>query len=319
MRVDRSRFNWGVLLVVLGGVVLAYNRNAVSSSVLIETWRLWPLIVVGIGLKLLLSRTPAAFVGGLVVAISVGLIAGSAFAVGPNFGCGGVHSSQTSASQSGAFDGTSTVELDLQCGRADVTTSSDGRWHVDSTGDAGHAPNINSNSTWLQVESASTGGWNWSRSDGGVQVSIPRETPINLSAKLDMGDSRISLASANLTSASFTLNLGSVRIDLTGARVGNLSVSTNLGSAFIALDGSSDLTGDLRTSLGSLEVCVPAELGLRITNSDSLSSSDYGGMNMVRSGNSWQTPNYDTAAHKSNLTANTSLGSLKLHNAGGCK
>src|SRR5664279_5375242 len=52
MRVDRSRFNWGVLLIVLGGVALAYHRNAVSSSVLLDAWRLWPLIVVGIGLKL---------------------------------------------------------------------------------------------------------------------------------------------------------------------------------------------------------------------------------------------------------------------------
>lgn len=320
MRVDRSRFNWGVLLIVLGGVAIAYHRNAISSSVLMDAWRLWPLVLVGIGLKFVLSRTPAAFVGSLVVAISVGIIAGSAFAVGPNIGCGaGGHSGQRNASQSGAFSGTSTIEIDLQCGTANISTSTDGRWHVDATGDVNHAPGVNSGSNWLRVESASTDGWGWDRGKDDVQIAIPQEVQINLTSKLDLGDARYYLGSANVGTASFTLNLGSLRIDLTGARVGNLSVSTNLGAAYITLDGSSDLTGDLRTSLGSLSVCAPAELGVRVTNSDSLSSSDYGSLHMVRSGNSWQTPNYDTAAHKSNLTVNTSLGSLKLDNAGGCK
>src|ERR1035437_2331754 len=110
MRVDRSRFNWGVFLIVLGGVALAYNRNAVSSSVLMDAWRLWPLVLVGVGLKFVLSRTPAAFVGGLVVPPPIGPIAGTAFAGGPNIGWGaGGHWGQRSASQSGSFSGTSTV------------------------------------------------------------------------------------------------------------------------------------------------------------------------------------------------------------------
>ena len=320
MRVDRSRFNWGVLLIVLGGVALAYHRNAVSSSVLLDAWRLWPLIVVGIGLKIVLSRTPAAFVGGLLVAVTVGVMAGSAFAVGPSIGCGaGASPTQPVAGQSGSFDGTSTVELDLKCGTVDITTSTDGRWHVAATNDDNHAPAVNSSANWLQVQSASTSGWNWNQRNDYLQVSIPQEAQLNLTSKLDLVDARYHLASANITSASFTLNLGSVRIDLTGAKVGDLSVSTNLGAAYITLDGSSDLTANLTTSLGSIEVCVPAELGVRVANSDSLSSSDYGNLGMVRSGNSWQTINYDSAAHKANLSVNTSLSSLKLHNIGGCK
>jgi hypothetical protein len=40
---------------------------------------------------------------------------------------------------------------------------------------------------------------------------------------------------------------------------------------------------------------------------------------MIQVGGVWQTSNYATAAHKATLTVNTSLGSLKLHPAGGCK
>ena len=320
MRVDRSRFNWGVLFIVLGGVVLAYHRNAVSSSVLLEAWRLWPLIIVGIGLKIILTRTRAAFVGGLVVAVTVGIMAGSGFAVGPSISCGADgNSGPRSASQSGSLSGASTVELDLQCGKADITTSTDGRWHVDATGDVNDAPAVSSSPNWMRVQSASTGGWEWNRRNDDVQISIPQETQINLTSTLDLVDAHYFLSSANLSSASFNLNLGSVHIDLTGAKVRDLSVSTNIGQALITLDGSSDLTANLSTSLGSTEVCAPFELGVRVANSDSLSSSDYGSLGMVRSGGSWQTPNYDTAAHKANLTVNTSLSNLKLNNTGGCK
>ena len=320
MRVDRSRFNWGVLFVVLGGVALAHDRNVISTSVLMDAWRLWPLIVVGIGLRLILARTPAAFVSGVLTAVVIGIIAGSAFAVGPNIGCGaGGVGGNRSATQSGAFSGTSTIEIDLQCGTANVTTSSDGMWHVDATSNGNQAPTATSTANWLRVQSASTGGWNWNQRNDAVQISIPQQAQINLTSKLDLVDARYYLGSANLSSASFTLNLGSVRVDLTGAKVGDLSVSTDLGSAYITLDGSSDLTANFSTSLGSIEVCIPSELGVRVANSDSLSSSDYNSVGMVRSGSNWQTANYDMAAHKANLTVNTSLSSLKLNNIGGCK
>ena len=97
-------------------------------------------------------------------------------------------------------------------------------------------------------------------------------------------------------------------------------MSTNLGSAWVELDSSVRLSaGDLKTNLGSLDVCVPSELGVQIASSDSLSSSDFSGIGMIRVGGVWQTPNYATATHKANLTVKTSLGSLKLHPAGGCK
>jgi hypothetical protein len=136
---------------------------------------------------------------------------------------------------------------------------------------------------------------------------------------LDAGDARFSLASVDVASARFNLNLGSLHVDLSGAKVGTLNVSTNLGSAFVILDGSSDLTADLKTNLGSLEVCVPADLGVRVSATDSLSSSEFGEAGLVRVGGFWQTPGYDNATHKANLTVETSLVSLKLRSAGGCK
>jgi hypothetical protein len=318
MRIDRSRFNWGIFFVLLGGMAIAYRQGAVSSSTLFDAWRLWPLIVVGIGLKFVLSRTPANFVGGLLVAVTLGVVVGSAFAVGPNISCGG---SRTGAalSSSGTLDANATVELTLQCGSATIGTSADGRWHVEGTSPDARAPVIDSNSSWLRVRSSNGDHWGFDRSTDNLNVLLPSGVGIALKSSQDVGDARYALTSANLTSATFDLNVGSLHVDLTGAQVGSLRVSVNLGSASVILDGSSDVTGRLSTNLGSLEVCVPNELGLKISASDSLSSSDFGDLGMVRSGGEWKTPNYDTADHKASLTFDTNLGSLKLTHAGGCK
>jgi hypothetical protein len=319
MRVDRGRLNWGVFFIVLGAVPLAYHQGVVSSSAIGEAWRLWPFILVGIGLGFVLSRTPAAFLGGLVVAATFGLVLGGVFAVGPNVGCGGGGNSPASVSRDGSFGGASTVTMHLRCGSATITTSADDQWHVNATNDGGHVAQVSSDSTSLEIESNEDGnGWT-DRGKDDWQVALPPSSQVSLSSTLDFGDARYHLSQGNLSSAAFTLNLGSLHVDLTGASVANLTVSTNLGSAWVELGGSSDLSGNLKTNLGSLEVCAPPDLGLQITSTGNLSSNDFSGMGMSQVGGVWQTSNYATAAHKANLTVNTSLGSLKLHPAGGCK
>jgi len=318
MRVDRGRLNWGIFFIVLGSVPLAYHVGLVSSSAVADAWRLWPLVLVGIGLGFVLSHTRAFFVGGLMVAICVGLVFGSALAIGPNIGCGGGNATRT-VTQSGSFQGSSAVELDLQCGNATVSTSSDGQWHVSASNTSGNTAQVSSSASWLRVSSAATNGWSFGRGDDDWQVQLPSGTSIDLTSTLDAGDAHFSLGGADLASVQFSLNLGSLHVDLSGAKVGTLTVSTNLGAAYRPLDGSSDLTADLKTNLGSLDVCVPAGLGVQVTASDSLSSSDFSGAGLVQVGSVWKSPSYDTAAHKANLTAETSLGSLKLNPAGGCK
>ena len=61
MRVNRARLNWGIFLIVLGAMPLAYNQGIVSSSTLAEAWRLWPLILVGLGLYFLIRTVAPRF------------------------------------------------------------------------------------------------------------------------------------------------------------------------------------------------------------------------------------------------------------------
>jgi hypothetical protein len=318
MRVNRGRLNWGVFLIVLGAMPLAYNQGLVPSSTLSEAWRLWPLVLVGLGLGLVLSRTPASFVGGLVVAVCLGLVLGSLFAVGPRLGCGNGGSGSGSVIRDGTFDGAASVELDLQCGTTTVTTSPDASWHVSASNTGGSQAQVISTPNSLSVGS-DRGNWWPDRAAENWQIALPAQTPISLSASIDAGDAHFDLGGAKLTSARFSVNAGSTYIDLTGSTLGSLTVSTNAGSTSLTLDGQSDLSGSVSTNLGDVKLCAPSRLGLQIRASDSLSGNNFGSVGLVHVGDVWQTPGYDTSAHKAALTASTSLGGLSINPAGGCK
>jgi len=159
MKLNRSRLNWGVFFIVLGAVSLAYHQGLVSLSTLRDAWQLWPLIVVGVGLGLVLSRTPAYFVGGLVVAASLGLVVGSLFAIGPQFGCGRTNGDANSVTRDGSFAGAAQVDLKLQCGRANVTTSSDSQWHVRAADTSRNNPEVSFSADSLVVRSGGEAGW----------------------------------------------------------------------------------------------------------------------------------------------------------------
>ena len=77
--------------------------------------------------------------------------------------------------------------------------------------------------------------------------------------------------------------------------------------------------GTISTNVGSLDLCAPSQLGLRLKSSESLASSNLSSAGLVRVGDDWQTPGYDTAANKADFTVSTSVGSLTLNPAGGCK
>src|SRR3990172_3207999 len=82
MRVDRRLLGWGVFFVLLGGVPLAVQSGVLDAGLTDQVVRLWPLIVIGIGLGIVLRLTSLAWLGGLVVAVTFGLLLGSLLAGG---------------------------------------------------------------------------------------------------------------------------------------------------------------------------------------------------------------------------------------------
>ncbi len=82
MRIDRAFVGWGLFFILVGAVPLAVRGGALTQDQVAEWWRFWPLLVVAIGLGLILRKTPFEGLGGLLVAVTAGVMVGSLVAAG---------------------------------------------------------------------------------------------------------------------------------------------------------------------------------------------------------------------------------------------
>src|SRR6185312_9972740 len=76
MHIRRGYLGWGVFLILTGAVPLALRAGYLTDDQIDRLWTLWPLILVGVGIGLILSRTRFDFIGGIIVAATLGLMAG---------------------------------------------------------------------------------------------------------------------------------------------------------------------------------------------------------------------------------------------------
>ncbi len=324
MRIDRGLLNWGVFLVLLGAIPLAVGQGWLPRDV--RWWELWPLILVGIGIGILLRRTTVAPIGGLLVAATFGLMIGGALASGPGFpifggGCIGGTSGTAFPSQDGTLGGqTATVRLEMGCGDLTVTTASGNAWRVTGTSDQGRTPSISRSSADLTVRSSddqTIGGFFRARSTW--EVTLPTAPRLRLSASVNAGSGRIDLGGADLEDLELSVNAGDGRIDLSGATALQLSLEVNAGSTRIALPDAS-LSGDMTVNAGSIAFCVPPDVALRLRTNDNITASyDYGRRGLVKTGNTWQSSGWDTATKRIDLSTTANAGSFALDPQGGCR
>ena len=85
MRIRRGFLFWGLFLIPLGAIPLLVRGGYLSEDLLTNAWQLWPLILIGLGLALLLGRSQAGLIGTVVVALTLGGLAGAALASGPGW------------------------------------------------------------------------------------------------------------------------------------------------------------------------------------------------------------------------------------------
>ena len=140
MSVDRRLVNLAVFLLILGAIPLAVGQGWLARTSISQACELWPLILVGIGLGLILRRTPLHFAGGLLVAATFGTILGALLAGGlsfTSFDCGSTPAATdpTILDEHGSFeDGTTEIVLHASCANLVVSPAAGAAWGVTVTG-----------------------------------------------------------------------------------------------------------------------------------------------------------------------------------------
>ena len=328
MRIHRDLAGWGVFFIVAGGVPLAVQTGLLDAVTLERWWSFWPLILVGIGLGLILTRTPLEIVGGLIVSGTFGLLAAGVLTSGFG-GIGdlpsGVCDSGTDGagtpfqSRTGAFGSDASVSVDVACGTVEIVTAAGQTWTVEGVADAGREPRIDADSESLSVSPPDSdfGGFLDER-DRWV-VSLPTAPSLEVFLSVDAGSVLADLGDARLGILDVELNAGQATVDLQdAAEVGGIEASLNAGSLDLYLPAVST-TGTIEANAGSIRLCAPAGVALRLhTDENVLASYDFGSAGLVQAGDTWETPGYDTAVTRIELQIEANVGSFRLNPDEGC-
>jgi hypothetical protein len=329
MRVNRGLLGWGVFFITVGCVPLAVRAGYLDPTTVARAWELWPLILVGIGLSLILRRTGAAAVGNVLVGVTLGLIVGAMVAGGiPSVGglsaCGfgtGHGSGPAFPGQAGSFDLEAKADLEFNCGEL-ASTSADGTaWAVTGTSEGGRPPEVQASAQRLTVRSPSRSGFSGGVSGSHWDVALPRQVSLALGMSVNAGSAHMDLAGMRVPELRVSVNAGDATVDASGlVDSGSLTARVNAGSMGISLPvPATTLTGSLSVNLGSIDVCVPDGVGLRIrSDKQALSSNNFADRGLVRTGDTWARPGFATASRRIELETDANLGSITLNPEDGC-
>jgi hypothetical protein len=327
MRVDRGLLNWGVFLVALGGVPLLVQLGRLDAAVTGDLWRFWPLILVGIGLGLVLRLTLLAWLGGALVAATLGILLGSLLAGGVggfSAGCVGGGERESSSRSGLASGATLDLELELTCGEVVLSRAPAARWVVEAVHGPERPPVIEASTNGLSVRPAPGGDGVFPFLDQARNewtIAVPSLSDLSVAATLNAASGELALGPGALGAVGATLNAADVRVDMsssTSTETISLAMTFNASSGTVLLPVAASLEGELTLNASSVTLCASPDAGLRVQSDGTLSSDDFDGAGLERVGNAWQTPSFSDALPGIDLRISSTVSSVSLDRSGTC-
>jgi hypothetical protein len=315
MRVRRGLLFWGLLLIPLGAIPLVGRAGGLDASWLAQAWRLWPIVLICVGLAVLVGRTRAALVGTAAIALTIGSIGGAALAA-PQSWIGAVSdcdfsSPRQALDRSGTFSAAASVRLDIRCGSVELTASDGPDWALAAQYRTSQ-PIVESSGNRLSIRSATDGPSNdeWT-------VTVPAEQIGAVDLRANAAASTLRLGDAALTRLVADVNAGDLQIDAADAAIQRVTITMNAGRVRLTA-GLAPMTGRISVNAGQIDLCVPEDAGLRLIVTDQLTFvSNLGSQGLVQSGTEW-TREATGGAPTIDLSLDGNAASLRLQPEGGC-
>lgn len=318
MHINRGLLFWGLALITAGAVALAASQGWIDREMLADAWRLWPVILIAIGLSIILSRTPFAVVGTVLAALVVGIAGGALMSVGPAFaGC--VDAPENTETSGGEFTlPEATVHLELDCGNLEVAMADGAGWEAVTGISEADPVQLEASNGSLDIRSEE-GGFPFSRDRQDWDVALGREVAYDISATINAADSTFDLAGGSFARIAIDPNAGSVDVDLSGAEVRELRLQLNAGSLNVVTDADTDLSGIITANAGSVDFCAPDGAALRfMVNANVTFSHDLDESGLEENGDTFTSPGFEGAEHHIDIRLEGNAASFDLNPEDGC-
>jgi hypothetical protein len=317
MQLDRRLLGWGVFFILLGAIPLAVRGGFIDAERVVSWPSLWPVLLIGWGLGLVLRSTPIEWIGGGVTAVVLGLMAGGALATGfrgiPIFsGCAGEGVGTAFVSHGGPLQTGGQVNVEFNCGTLTIRTAEGSDWGVTGTDAGGRGPRVETSGSSVSIETPANDFFRDSGQNTWT-LDVPTSALFGLGVTLNAGRGTADLTGASVTSASLTVNAGSFRLDLADAAlVGDVNATVNAGDATISLPAG-DRSANLSLNAGSLELCLPADAPVRVRWAGALGSNDLDETGLTElDDDTWVSDGFVETAPHLELRVSANAGSFDL-------
>ena len=289
-----------VILIGLGVVFLLNNMGVLAWSVWEVIFRLWPILLVALGLEIILSRL-SAWGSLLALVLTVVILAGALWLLGPNIRTGQSVAGEEVRQALGEAS-RARVVIEPGIGALYIEALPESANLVEGTIRVGrglrvkrHFAVTGQTATFiLQTDGATFGpftGWadRWS-----WELGLAPEVPL----ELEIG-----------------LGVGLADIDLTDLTVSDLKVSMGVGRTTVILPEEGRFYAKIEGAIGETVVVIPAGMAARIRVDTGLAVSDlpdsYRQLYEV-----YTSPGYESADDRVDLEVSQAIGRVAIHQSG---
>lgn len=293
----------GPLLLISAGVVFLLNNVGVLPwSVWALLGRLWPLVLIAIGIDLIIGRRNPIASALLVLAV---LAAGVAFVYAGGGLMGGAEVVSTPLNV--RLTNANSADVRVEKGIGNLTIGSmEGDDRLLATGKLEYLENREAPRQEV-TESGDTATVEITEGRGGVNFGLDwfngAHSPgwdINLNQRVPI-DLEVDIGTGNAT------------LDLKTLQIGTLKVDTGTGNARITLPSNANNTNvDINGGTGNLELIVPGEVEARIEVNSGLGNATFDSRFFKKGEDIYETGEYASATNKVTIKVDHGIGNLNI-------
>ena len=291
------------LLIGAGIVFLLQNLGVLPEGIWYQIWRLWPLLLIAIGLDLLVGRRNPLISVLIVLAVLVG---GAAFIYSTT---GFNWSNEVLTKEiSVPLGGARSAEVTIESGVGQFTLDGDEstllasgvfrypeRWSEPQQSVSSSGGIINLNLKQSGDENGGTFIWNGPSEGAGWDVHLNSQVPTRLTVDSGVGETTLDLEEIDL--AELTLRAGTGTIDV------NMPETTGLGTTRANIQGG----------VGSLDISIPESVEARIEVDSGLGAVDVDDRFRKEGDNVYVSDGYNSAQDKLDMEVHVGIGAVKIN------
>jgi len=292
---------WPIVMIGLGIVFLLNNLGVVSWDIWTTIIRLWPLLLIVIGLDILLGRKPGVW-SLISLFLIVGLFSAGAWLVQVTNLVGGGEMYSHSILQPINGANRADVNIDFDVGDLEISMSAKSGVLLEGELDIREEEALNQDYAiqdgigYLELGSSNAQDYpSWLFNVGGDKH---RDWIINLTDEIPMD-------------LSIDTGVGQATIDLDGIQLNDLRIDSGIGETRVYLPSSGSFNAWISLGIGELVVYVPSDLMVRIHIDSGLGGKSISG-DYIQSGDVYYSPDFNENGEWVELYVNGGIGDVRV-------